>query len=66
MRSCSYYEPDNGISVEEQKYEIKCVKKLLSKASKPKTGRDGYPEFIISSELDFNFIIVIECKRQEK
>ena len=37
LRSCGYYEPDNGISVEEQKTEIKRVKTLLSKASKSKT-----------------------------
>ena len=59
LRACGYYEPDNGISVEEQKSEIKRVKTLLSKASKSKTGKGGYPEFIISSELDPNFIISV-------
>ncbi|MFK7866159.1 MAG: class I SAM-dependent DNA methyltransferase [Alphaproteobacteria bacterium] len=66
LRLCGYYEPENGISVEEQKSEIKRVKTLLSKASKSKTGKGGYPEFIISSELDPNFIIVIECKANVK
>lgn len=66
LRESNYYEPDNGISVEDQKSEIKRVKSLLSKASKSKTGNNGYPEFIISSELDPNFIIVVECKANVK
>jgi hypothetical protein len=66
LRLGGYYNPDNGISVEEQKSEIKRVKSLLSKASKSKTGRGGYPEFIISSEIDSNFIIVVECKANVK
>ncbi len=66
LRANHYYDADNGITIEEQKSEIKNVKKLLSKASKSKTGKAGYPEFIISWEKDPNFLIVVECKAKVK
>jgi hypothetical protein len=62
LRALGYYEPDNGVSVEEQKSEIAKVKSLLAKASKNAKGNAGYPEFIISSRKDTAFLIVIECK----
>ena len=62
FRKEKYYEADNNITVEEQKSEIQRVKKLLSKSSKKGTGKGGYPEFIVSSSLDTDFIIVVECK----
>lgn len=66
FRDKGYYEPDNHITIEEQKSEIQRVKKLLSKSSKKGTGKGGYPEFIISSSLDPDFIIVVECKASIK
>ncbi|AYH47039.1 HsdM family class I SAM-dependent methyltransferase [Dickeya fangzhongdai] len=62
LRALGYYEPDNGISIEEQKSEISKVKFLLSKASKNAKGNTGYPEFIISNLKDTAFLIVFECK----
>lgn len=62
LRGCKYFEQDNGIVIEEQKSQIKRVSSLLKTASKAKTGKGGFPEFIISWESDPNFIIVIECK----
>ncbi|MGK4333571.1 HsdM family class I SAM-dependent methyltransferase [Lonsdalea quercina] len=62
LRALGYYEPDNGISIEEQKSEISRVKLLLSKASKNAKGNAGYPEFIISNLKDTAFLIVFECK----
>lgn len=62
LRSLGYNEPDNGITVEEQKSEIAKVKSLLSKASKNSKGNAGYPEFIITSLKDTAFLIVFECK----
>ncbi|MBD0847114.1 SAM-dependent methyltransferase [Pectobacterium actinidiae] len=62
LRALGYYEPDNGISIEEQKSEISKVKSLLSKASKNAKGNAGYPEFIISNLKDTAFLIVFECK----
>ena len=58
LRSLGYNEPDNGITVEEQKSEIAKVKSLLSKASKNSKGNAGYPEFIITSLKDTAFLII--------
>lgn len=62
LRALGYNDPDNGITVEEQKSEIAKVKSLLSKASKNAKGNAGYPEFIISNNRDTAFLIVFECK----
>jgi hypothetical protein len=59
LRKLGYQEPDNGITVEEQKSEIAKVKSLLSKASKNEKGNAGYPEFIISNNKDTAFLIVL-------
>lgn len=66
LRALGYSEPDNGISVEEQKSEIAKVKTLLAKASKNSKGNAGYPEFIISNRKDTAFLIVFECKPSVK
>jgi type I restriction enzyme M protein len=66
LRAQEYYAPDNGITVEEQKSEIAKVKAALSKASKSLKGNTGYPEFIISSNKDTAFLIVVECKPDVK
>ncbi|MBD8123853.1 N-6 DNA methylase [Pseudomonas lutea] len=66
LRDFGYYEPENGISVEEQKSEIAKVKGLLSKSSKNAKGNAGYPEFIISNLKDTAFLIVFECKPDVK
>jgi type I restriction enzyme M protein len=66
LRALGYSEPDNGITVEEQKSEIAKVKTLLSKASKNAKGNAGYPEFIISNQKDTAFLIVYECKPDTK
>lgn len=66
LREYGYYEPENGITVEEQKSEIAKVKSMLSKASKNTKGNPGYPEFIISNQKDPAFLIVCECKPDVK
>ena len=66
LREFGYYEPENGITVEEQKSEIVKIKTLLSKASKNAKGNAGYPEFIISNRKDTTFLIVFECKPDVK
>ena len=66
LRGYGYYEPENGITVEEQKSEIAKVRTLLSKASKNAKGNAGYPEFIISNRKDTAFLIVFECKSDVK
>lgn len=62
LRMFGYNEPDNGITVEEQKSEIAKVKFLLSQASKNAKGNAGYPEFVVSNRKDTAFLIVFECK----
>ena len=66
LRKNKYYEAENGIVIEEQKSQIKRVQNLLKTASKSKSGKGGYPEFIISWDSDPNFIIIIECKANTK
>ena len=66
LRNLGYYTQDNGITVEEQKSEIAKVKSLLSKSSKNSKGNAGYPEFIISTKKDANFLVVYECKPSVK
>jgi hypothetical protein len=66
LRELGYYEPENRITVEEQKSEIIKIKTLLSKASKNTKGNTGYPEFIISNSKDTAFLIVFECKPDGK
>lgn len=66
LKNSNYYDVDNGIVIEEQKSNIKRVQSLLKSASKAKTGKGGYPEFIISWDSDPNFLIVVECKADIK
>lgn len=66
LRENGYYQVDNGVVIEEQKSQIKRVQTLLKSASKAKTGKGGYPEFIITWESDPNFLIVVECKADTK
>ena len=66
LRALGYSEPNNGVTIEEQKSEIAKVKALLSKASKNAKGNAGYPEFIISNQKDTAFLIVFECKPEVK
>ena len=66
LRDLGYRTQDNGITIEEQKSEIAKVKGLLAKSSKNSKGNAGYPEFIISSKKDTNFLIVFECKPDVK
>jgi len=66
LRENGYYEADNGVVIEEQKSQIKRVQTLLKSASKAKTGKGGYPEFIITWESDPNFLVVVECKADTK
>ncbi|MFC1977181.1 class I SAM-dependent DNA methyltransferase [Chloroflexota bacterium] len=60
LREQGYYD-DATIIVEEKKSDNPKINKLLKNASK-KGNKQGYPEFIISSKIHSEFIIVIECK----
>lgn len=60
LRQKGYY-GDKDIIVEEKKSDNPRIDKLLRNASK-KGNKQGYPEFIISSKINPEFVIVIECK----
>ena len=50
------------IKLEEQRSSVSSIKECLSTASKNKTGKPGYPEFIISIPSLPNDLIIVECK----
>jgi len=52
---------NQGFIIEEQQSVNPRIRKLLQYASKHGNGK-GYPEFIIQSEEDNNFLLTVECK----
>jgi type I restriction enzyme M protein len=60
LEKCGFFK-DGNLIVEEQKSDSPRIDKLLKNASK-KGEFQGYPEFIISSKIYSDFLIVIECK----
>lgn len=63
----SGYTADSGFNREEEQSRFLSIKKLLSKSSKSKTGKGGYPDFIVSRNLRGgggiqDTILVVECK----
>jgi len=50
-----------GFIIEEQQSQNPRIRKLLQHASKQGSGK-GYPEFIIQSEEDSDFLLTVECK----
>ena len=61
----NYYDSET-ITVEEQVSDFKNIRKLLSKASKSKSGKPGYPEFIITDKSYPEYIVIVECKANLK
>lgn len=55
----------NGFIIEEQGSENPRINKLLQHASKGGKGK-GYPDFVIQSETDSDFLMVVECKASVK
>ena len=66
LRGLSYYDSDNSIQVEEQKSNIEAIKRLLKLASKSGRGGSGAPEFIITCPTDTDFVVIVECKADDK
>lgn len=64
LRELGYFDDEN-IIVEEQKSDSIVIDKLLKNASKKWTWK-WYPEFIIRSKENTDFLIVIECKADIK
>ena len=63
LQEAGYFDNED-IAVEEQKSDYPRIQKSLRNASKKGAGR-GYPEFIISSRVQSDFLIVVECKADE-
>jgi len=66
LRALDYYNSENDVVVEEQKSSILAIKKALKTASKSGSGKAGYPEFIITSPENNDFVIIVECKSEVK
>lgn len=60
FRRLGYYD-DQDISVQEKKASSAKITKLLENASKRGSGI-GYPDFIVTTKNENNFVCVIECK----
>lgn len=60
LRDTGYFE-EEGVSVDEQLTKNLAIDRLLRTASKSGSGA-GFPEFIIRSNLDPEFVIIVECK----
>ena len=60
LRACGFLS-NADLTVEEQRSDNPRIQKLLKTASKAGLGI-GLPEFIISSSVNTEFVIVIECK----
>lgn len=60
FRRLGYYD-NKEISVQEKKAQSSQVSKLLDNASKRGSGK-GYPDFIVTTKAENNFVCVIECK----
>lgn len=61
-----HYYDSESITVEEQSSDFKNIKKLLSKASKSKSGKPGYPEFIVTDKSFPEYVVLVECKADLK
>ena len=60
LRDLGYYTDE--ITIEDQSSEIAWIKKALKGASKSGKGGNGYPEFIITSINEPDFVLIFECK----
>lgn len=66
LRELDYFSTTNDVRIEEQKSTIDAVKRLLKSGSKSGGTGSGAPEFIISSEHNPDFLLIIECKASTK
>ncbi len=55
------YNDNQEVVVQEQQSDSDQIKKLLQNASKRGSGK-GYPDFIVTSKTENDFVCVIECK----
>ncbi|MFB9239788.1 hypothetical protein ACFFWC_30405 [Plantactinospora siamensis] len=62
LAELGYFDPAAEIVVERQQSAIAAVKRLLRQASKTGGSGVGYPDFIITSPKNPDYVIVVECK----
>jgi len=55
-----------GIKLEEQRSSNRIIKDLLKQASKKKTGKGGFPEFIVTFPSIMDLVLIVECKPDTK
>lgn len=65
LRNLGYFDHED-IIIEEQKSQNTKIQNLLRSASKTGRGGVGAPEFIIKSKKVQDFVIVFECKADNK
>ena len=65
LRKHGYMRASSGIAVEKQKSDVPRIQKLLEYASKRGHGA-GKPEFLIHPIAHSEFLIVIECKADNR
>lgn len=63
LREKGYYD-DPDITVDRQTCSKEEINRLFEHASKNGTGRQGYPDFIITSNKCNDTVIVVECKQR--
>lgn len=64
LRKNNFY--SDNIVVEEQKSQYDNIASLFKKASKSGRENSGFPEFIVHSNSHPDFLIIIECKTENK
>lgn len=62
LEDLGYFPADRSIVVERQQSKVAAVKRLLKAASKTGGTGAGYPDFIVTSPGQSDFVIAIECK----
>lgn len=62
LTELGYFDPAANLRVERKQTAISSIKRLLVGASKTGGEGAGFPDFIITSDLKTDYVIVIECK----
>lgn len=62
LRRLGFYADEDAVIVEKQQSAVESIRKALSRASKTGKGRAGYPEFIITSPVAPDMVVLVECK----
>lgn len=66
FRKLGYFDDEEAVIVEKQQSAVARIRQCLSKASKGKTGKAGYPEFIVTMPETPDMVVIVECKSSQK